>query len=323
MNSLKHLLLIPFFVAFLFVDAASASALTLSPVKIEVTGNPGQTLNGELELMNEQSFTKTYFSSYENFEPSGDTGSPRFVGAEDGLATWLHTEPSFIINGGQDIKIPYSITIPANAEPGGYFAAIFWGEDNPAAKQAGEVSIGGKLGVLILLRVAGDIPEAAGIQDYTTVNQQKFFSYLPISFTYRFKNDGGDRVVPLGDITVKNLLGSTVATVKANETEGSVLPNSMRKFAASWGTVVKDAPSKSFVEIVKAQAVDFHLGYYRATLVLTYGTTNKTAATSLWFLIIPWQLLLVILLVLAGLVVLVRVYTNWVIARSKRQLLDV
>jgi hypothetical protein len=236
------------------------------------------------------------------------------------LATWLHTEPSFVINGGQDIKIPYSITIPANAEPGGYFAAIFWGEDNPAAKQGGEVSIGGKLGVLILLRVAGDIPEAAGIQDFGTANAQKFFSHLPILFTYRFKNDGGDRVVPLGDITIMNMFGSTVASLKANETEGSVLPNSIRKFSSVWGSMGKDATQKSFTEIVSEQAFDFHFGPYKAKVSLLYGAINKSTESTAWFLIVPWQLLLVCALVLAGLYTMLRVYTKWIIAKSKSQL---
>jgi hypothetical protein len=319
MNALKHLIAIQFIFALFFVGTNSAFALTLSPVKVEVTGNPGQTLRGELEMLNEQNFPKTYFSTFENFEPSGDTGSPRFIGAEDGLATWMQTEPSVTVTSGQTIKIPYTITIPPNADPGGYFAAIFWGEDNPAAKQAGEVAIGGKLGALILLRVAGDIPEAAGIQEYGIVNGKKFFSNPPIAFSYRFKNEGGDRVVPLGNIVIANLFGSTVATVKANETEGSVLPNSIRKFTTSWGAIVKDAPAKSFFETVKDQAFDFHLGYYKANLSLTYGTTNKVAENSLWFVIIPWQLLLVCLLALAGLYGIIRVYTMWIIAKSKSQ----
>lgn len=319
MNSLKHLILaVPLVLTIFLFGAGSAQALTLSPVKIEVAGDPGQTLRGELDIMNEQSFTKTYYSTFENFEPSGDTGSPKFVGAENGLATWLQTDTSFTIADGQTVKIPYTITIPADAEPGGYFAAIFWGEDNPAAKEAGEVSIGGKLGALILLRVSGDIPEAAGIQEYGTVDNRWLFANLPVSFTYRFKNDGGDRVVPLGNVIVTNVFGATAATVNANETEGSVLPNSARRFGAVWGVAVKeDAPAKGFIQTVKDQAADFHLGYYRATLSLTYGVTNNTSESSTWFLLIPWQLLIVIFLVLGGLYGLLRLYTRWVIAKSK------
>ena len=317
MNCLKHLILVQFVLALFLVGTPSAFALTLSPVKVEVTGNPGDTLRGELELMNEQSFTKSYFSSFENFEPSGDTGSPRFIGAEDGLATWLHTDDSFTIGEGESIKIPYIINIPANAEPGGYFAAIFWGEDNPKAEKGGEVSIGGKLGVLILLRVAGDISEEAGIKEFATVNAQKLFAYLPISFTYRFRNDGGDRVVPLGDIVVKNMFGATAATLKANETEGSVLPNSTRKFTVTWGTPLKEATESSFIQTVKNQASDFHFGYYTANLSVMYGVANKTSESHLWFVMIPWQLLLVIAGVLGSLWFMLRLYTKWVIAKSK------
>jgi len=319
MNSLKHLMLTSCVSALFLCGAGSAHALTLSPVKIEVTGDPGQTLRGDLDLMNEQGYTKTYFSSFENFEPSGDTGSPRFIGGESGLATWLDTEDSFSIGGGETLKIPYTITIPADAEPGGYFAAIFWGEDNPAAKEAGEVSIGGKLGALILLRVSGDIAEAAGIQEYDTVDGKRFYANPPVSFTYRFKNDGGDRVVPLGNINVTNMFGGTVATVNANETEGSVLPNSGRRFSPTWGTVVKDAPEKGFIQTVKDQAADFHLGYYKASLALTFGATNSTAQDSTWFIMVPWQLLLVCFFVLGVLYLMLRLYTKWVIAKSKSQ----
>ena len=101
----------------------TASALTISPVKIEVSGDPGQTLVGEVELLNEQTATKTFFTSFENFEPSGDTGSPRFIGSDDGLATWLQAAPEAVVAPGTTVKIPFTISIPAKAEPGGSWAS--------------------------------------------------------------------------------------------------------------------------------------------------------------------------------------------------------
>lgn len=294
----------------------SASALTISPVKVEVTGEPGQTLRGELELLNEQPEQKVFFSSFENFEPSGDTGSPKFVGGGTGLASWLATEPSVTAVTGETVKVPYTITIPADAEAGGYFAAIFWGEQDPSVSEAGEVAIGGKLGVLILLRVAGDIVEEAGISDFMAVDGSHFHTGTPITFTYRFSNSGGDRVVPLGDITISNLFGGETAVISANTTEGSVLPSSARRFQSSWGdTTATSTPS--FFDQVKSQFADFHFGLYTANLSVVYGATNQTATSELWLFILPWQLLSVVLLGLLVTLFLLKQYNAWIISKSK------
>ncbi len=300
-----------------FIGSNTAAALTISPVKIEVTGEPGQTLQGELELLNEQPEVKTFFSSFENFEPAGDTGSPKFVCGADGLATWIGTAPSVMAGTGETVKVPFSITIPSDAEAGGYFAAIFWGEQDPKIEAAGEVAIGGKLGVLILLRVAGDIAEEAGISEFSIVDDGFLVTDLPVAFSYRFTNSGGDRVVPLGDIEVKNMFGSIAATVNANTNEGSVLPSSARKFTPTWGEVAPaDAPTGFFTS-AKQQLADFHFGLYKANLTLVYGATNQTVQDSIWFVMLPWQLLSLAGLTVLLLLFILKKYNAWIIAKSK------
>lgn len=300
----------------LFVVANQAHALTASPVKIEITGDPGQTVHGEIELLNEQVGQKVLFTSFENFEPSGDTGSPRFIGAKDGLATWLQTQSSVTLQKDQKIVVPYSIVIPPHADPGGYFAAIFFGEKDPAAQQGGEVAIGGKLGILILLRVSGDIVEKAGLTEYGTDANTRFFTSLPINFTYKFSNNGGDRVVPLGDITINNTFGINSATLKANISEGSVLPNSTRKFQSAWGVVVKNEQVKSFFANAKNQLADFHFGVYRAHLAVVYGATNQKATDTFTLFIFPWQLLSLCFVGLLCAYGILRKYNAWIISKS-------
>ena len=108
-------------------------ALTISPVRLEITADPGQTVTGKLLLLNEQNGTTTFYSSFENFEPSGDSGTPRFIGAEDGLATWIKTDGKITLESGTSTSVPFSITVPDNAEPGGYFVAIFFGSYSPSS----------------------------------------------------------------------------------------------------------------------------------------------------------------------------------------------
>lgn len=312
---LKHLTLCAAFILALSVSH-DAFALTVSPVRVEITGEPGQTLRGEMEIFNEQAGgSKTFFSSFENFEPSGDTGSPRFVGDTGNLSRWMQTTEKIEIDSGEKQIIPFTITIPADAEPGGYFSAIFWGSANPANLQAGEVEVGGKLGVLILLRVAGDIYEEAGLSEFTTENGTRFFTATPIGLSYRFTNKGADRVVPLGDIVIKNTLGMTVATLKANESEGNVLPNSSRKFQLVWD---KDAPKDidGFLNNAKAQFSNFHFGLYRAQAGIVWGSTNKIENASMWFFVFPWQLMVIVASLCVVLLLLVKQYNAWIIAKS-------
>lgn len=294
---------------------SSAEALTVSPTKVEITADPGQVVQGEIEIFNEQGETRVFYTSSENFESRGDSGAPYFTGSSSGLATWITTNSSVTIDSGERILVPYTITIPSTARPGGYFAAIFFGTDAPVSAGGGEVSIGGKIGVLILLRVSGPVEEKAGLGYFTTKENSRIYSSLPVIFEYGFTNDGGDRVVPRGEIVVRNTFRMKSVSFSANEREGSVLPQSTRRFEVIWGdNTVKDT---HFLSTVWRQITRPHIGWYTAEASLAWGASGQTASSQYHFFIFPWQLLSVV-----GSVVLISigVFRLWV-RRLKRRIL--
>src|SRR3989344_6918006 len=301
-------------------------ALTISPVRLEITADPGQTVTGKLLLLNEQNGTTTFYSSFENFEPSGDSGTPRFIGAEDGLATGIKTDGKITLESGTSTSVPFSIPVPDNAEPGGYFAAIFFGSQ-PPAPAGGEVSIGGKIGVLVLLRVSGEVAEGGGLLEFATKEKNRFFSTLPISFIYRLNNTGGNRVVPQGEIEIKNTFQLISATLLANENEGSVLPGSIRKFEVVWGNKLpmidnKEESDSGFFTVAGRQLKEFHFGWYAAKMSLFWGDTNQTANATYNFFVIPWQLLLIIFAIAIAVFIIgrqmLRKYNRLIIAQAMR-----
>jgi hypothetical protein len=305
--------------AFLIVSAFApndAFALTISPTKIEVAGDPGQTVIGEIELYNEQAEAKTFFTTFENFEPRGETGSPYFVGGGKGLATWLSTNESVTINPGERVTVPYSITIPADTSAGGYFAAIFFGNQPSGEGSGSEVAVGGKVGSLVLLRVNGDVAEGGGLVEFSA-GDAFIYTAVPVPFNYRFNNTGGDRVIPRGEVAVKNTFGMETAVLPANENEGSVLPNSVRKFDVLWGEKDTVVPT-GFLAVAKYQLSNFHFGLYSAEVSLTWGETSQRATEKIRFFILPWQLLVLSVGGLVGLVLLLRLYNRMIIARAKR-----
>ncbi len=282
-------------------------ALVVSPARIEVEIDPGEEARGEVSLVNDRKQAQTFYSSVQNFEAGGELGVPRFVDENDGLADWVKVAERKTLQLGERIDVPFEVKPPKDAGVGGHFAAIFWGTEPPQSEGGGNVSLGAKVGSLLFLRVKGKVIEKGEIVEFRSVNKNKLFNRLPIDFMFRFENSGNDRLKPTGKVEIYNMFGSKTETLLANKTQGSVLPESIRRFFISWGRedisqlqsdFAEDqvpGQKKPFFETVKEQLSNFHFGKYTAVLNLDFGTEAKQAQSRYTFYIIPWQLLAVFL----------------------------
>jgi hypothetical protein len=314
--------------AFVFFSAPYfAQALTVSPARIEISGDPGQTLTGEIVLFDEgdSSSSKEYYISFENFEPRGDSGAPYFIGAKDGLATWISAPSQVIVNGQTETKVPFSISIPPSTKPGGFFSSIFFGTQPIEAVGNSQVSVGGKVGVLILLRVNGEIEEGGGLVSFNLKDEKKIITNVPIILEYRFNNTGGDRVVPKGTISLYNTFRFKTDEIDANKNTGSVLPGSARRFEVLIGdetpnTNVEMEETQNFFSIAQSQWKDFRFGWYTAKLSISWGQTNQTAVDSYHFFVIPWQILIIIsaglFLIFKIFGIILRRYNRWILKQA-------
>lgn len=295
------------FVSSLSVFAPQAKAITVTPPRLELSGDPGTTINSEFKVTNDSSSDTTYYTQVENFEAKDESGDPQFVQSKEGLATWINVADSITIKAGEQKTIPFTIQIPRNVDPGGYFSSIFV-RTSPPSGGAGEVSIGARLGSLVLLRVNGDIQEGVDILEFSTKNKQRFFTTLPVELYYRFQNTGNDRVKPVGDVIIKNIIGLKAKILSANRTDGSVLPLSIRRFEMAWvnsgggqedpSTVVEARNPGGFFSEAKYELSHFAFGFYTAHLNIAFGTNNTPASDTFRFFVFPWQLLLIIFVVL-------------------------
>lgn len=295
-----------------------AEALTISPARLELTADPGTVVSSEFTIVNEQDVDQVYYTSVENFEAQGESGTPNFTTVKEGFSSWVQVVEKVEIKKGEKVKIPFTVTVPQGADAGGHFAAIFL-STIPPSTGAGEVSVGAKVGMLMLLKVSGDIKEDGGVVSFTVKNGSRFVTSLPVDFVYRFNNNGNDRVKPTGTTTIKNMIGSTVESLNANTNDGNVLPGSIRRFEMTWGKEAPIPASASFMDHVSYQMRNFALGVYSANLNLTFGT--KTAEKSMYLFVLPWHLLVVILLVVAvillGLSFVLKRYNNFIIAQAR------
>lgn len=295
-----------------------AEALTISPARLELSGDRGNVTSNEFTIINEEASEQTYYTSVENFEAQGESGTPSFTASKEGFPSWVKVADKITIKSGEKVKIPFTVTVPPDAEAGGHFAGICLSTIPPVTK-GGEVSVGAKLCMLMLLKVNGEIKEDGGVMSFFIKDGSRFVTSLPITFVYRFNNNGNDRVKPVGTTTIQNMIGMATEELNANATEGNVLPKSIRRFEMKWGKEEALPASASFFSHVQYEMRNFALGLYFANLDISFGT--KTASKSISFFVFPWHLLTVVviltLLVLLVLRSMLKRYNNFIIAQAR------
>ena len=306
-------------IAGFLISFTSVSALTISPARIELSGDPGTTINADFTVINEQAYEQTFFTTVENFDAQGETGTPSFTTSDEGLASWVRIGDQVSLKKDEKRKISFNIVVPKDADAGGHFAAIFLSSTPPSTK-GNQVSVGAKVGVLVLFKVSGDIKEGGGLLSFDTKDGARFLSSLPIDFVYRLNNSGNDRIKPKGEITIRDTIGWKTEGLNANPQDGNVLPNSTRRFTVTWGNGDGLAPSASFFDSVSYQWRNFALGLYFANLDLIFGSSGSVSKTIVLF-ILPWQLTVVLIIVLTILFFvlrnLVRRYNKFIIAQVR------
>ncbi|MBU0649052.1 hypothetical protein KJ969_03055 [Patescibacteria group bacterium] len=229
----KTLVIMVLFMLVCTVIIPLCKAVTISPIIIDdVDIQPGEAAFRTFVVINESESEKTYFLHAKNFEPVGEEGQVTISAEEDpiGLASWIaFPVKSITLGSGQMQEIDFQIVAPPNAEPGGHYAAVFASTEPPDIDRG--LGLAGNVGVLLLVRIEGDITEDIRVLEFHTRNSQNFYNRLPVFFDYRIENRGTVHVKPQGIIKLTGLFGDEV---DANPNNSRSLPSSIRHIEAWW-----------------------------------------------------------------------------------------
>jgi len=309
-RSLKSgdLIAVGFFILFfVFGFVSRTNAVTVGPAKLELSVNPGEIVKGEFFLQNDEKVARKFVPVFEGFTEDGV--EKVFFSDLSDLATWFKTRDDIVLGPGEFKNVPYTLTIPKDAAPGGHFAVIWW-STVPIGTIVGsgmQLSVITQAGILAYLRVSGDIKETGELVNFTT--GKKIYGSLPIAFNATFKNTGNVYLAPKGTITVKTLFSrKTVALLDVNQFGSEkkaglqILPGKEKGFGATLD-----------------QGINF--GIFKAVLDLTYGEKNTQVSDSIWFIVLPWNIALPVILVLVFVIFspkLLKKYNKWVIEQARK-----
>lgn len=303
--SMKKILFIvaAFFVLSIYT-AENANALKVDPTLLSVTMSPGESRVLSVILTNDPkapvALLPKMFSASAGTQ---ETGFPSYAPAQsdDTLANWVKfssAEP-VSLKENEAKKVDITLTLPADAAPGGHYAAIGWGVlSDPAEK--GTVSIMGEIMTNIALDVPGAVFEKGEITSFSTKDKLAKYDRLPIDFSIRVSNSGNRHFKPTGNVVIKDMFGRVAASLPVNDGigGGNVLPKSTREFSVSW-----------------KEGLAF--GKYTATAGLVLGGAGEASASySFW--VLP-TLLLGIWIVMALIILAIIVMIVLKLARPKKK----
>ena len=259
---------------------AQSGGVSVSPVKFEISANPGETQTSFFKVTNNGDSERVIRIAVEDFAPVGESGQVRLV--EDApstyaLSQWVTFDPIEFPLGAKETKqIEFRINVPFDAEPGGHYASILATVGGGAVE--GGAAIAQKVGSLLLLHVAGDVEEEMFVKSMQSVIEnpekkdeylpQNFFEYGPVTVLSRFENMGTVHLKPRGFVTLTNMMGREVDKVEIEQL--NVLPNSVRRIPAELGE-------------------KWMFGKYTATMTAIYGSTNEPLSYSTSFWVFPWK----------------------------------
>lgn len=306
-----------------FVYAATPApsggqAFSIAPPLISLKADPGQTVKAHILLTNVSNGPMIMSAQANDFAAKDESGSPNIIlntkeVTPFSLRNFIQLPQPFTIAPKETRTIDVPIVVPKDGEPGGHYGVIRFTGASPDVSGTG-VSLSASIGTLVLLQVSGNVQERASLADLYTaapkvLTKQSLFQNGPIDFVTRVSNDGNTHIQPTGTLTIKNMIGRQVTSLRINgdpknskDEPKNILPGSVRRFQV---TLTKK----------------WMFGRYTAHLDLSYDNKHLTANKSFW--VIPFA---VVVPVLLGLVVLIvgftfgiKKYNAHIIKKSRSQ----
>lgn len=273
-------------------DTNTANTLKVSPVRSDIQVPAGTSKTVDVTVANLTSAPITVRPIENDFVAGDERGTPALILDVDkfapthSLKRYMTPLKDFTIPANQGKTIQVVITVPKDAQTGGYFGAIRFAPTDPSG--GGQVNLSGSVASLILMTVPGPVTEKLNLTNFDIQQKGTTDTYFrdgeDLSLALRFENKGSAQEGPFGVISVKK--GNTVVyTGKLNDNDPRemVLPDSARRW---------DIPLKSIEGF----------GHYTVYGTFTYGAKNQTIEVTKSFWVIPWA---VIIGAIVGLVVLI------------------
>lgn len=273
----------PYTIETLTDDGRVFNDFVLGPGKIELDLKPGETKTVELTVSNRMGQAEEFEFQIEDAAGGKASDKPVILLGNDRgpytLRDYIHIPAlRFELQNMERARIPVTVTLPADAEPGGRYGSVLVsvvsqkanvGDPNSTSPASAIVS---RIGTLFFVTTPGTVETEGELTAFDTIPHRKFFFSGPVNFGLLFENKGAIHLNPYGDVSITNMFGEEVGFVELDP--WFVLPQSERTREVTWNR-------------------EFLVGRYVATAHINRGYNDMIDERALVFWVIPWKLVAV------------------------------
>lgn len=274
-------------------DRINQGDFVVGPGLIESELKPGQTIVKYISVSNRISDNRTFEITVEDMAGSDSADEAVILlGEARGpytLKDYVYfPEKTFTLKLGERAKIPVTITIPPDAEPGGFYGSVLIStietDDSENRDSAVPRSpIISRIGTLFFLTVPGDVNKNGITKGIYFPNEKWWYEKGPIELNILYENTGSVHLNPYGELRIKNLFDEEVGFMELES--WFALPQSFRTRSITWDR-------------------EMLFGRYTATAYINRGYDDIIDEVSVSFWVLPWKIIggafLIIFLIIFG-----------------------
>jgi hypothetical protein len=293
----------------------NANSLKLSPLRSDLTLDPGTTGTVKTYITNLTKDTVVLKAIENDFVSGDEKGTPSLILDENSYAP-SHSLKRFMVPlstvtvaAGATQEVDVHITVPKTAQAGGYYGAVRFA---PAGSTSQQIALSSSVASLILLTVSGPVVEQMTLTNFDVQQNggtsSNFRTPNNLALLVRFQNKGNLQEAPFGQINVQK--GKKVVykyDFNQQNPKNEILPDSARR----WNVPLKNLGK---------------FGKYTVSGTFGYGTKGQTINIEKTVWIVPTSYIMgivgaiILLLVIGGgSFLFLRSYKRKILQSSRRR----
>lgn len=253
----------------------------VGPGKTELTIEPGESRTVEIIVTNRTGELRAFNFEVEDAAGSNNLETPVvLLGNDRGPYTLKDyvklPQMSIDLEHNERARIPVTISVPKDAEPGGRYGSVLVttvskdadrGDVSGAAPSSAIIS---RVGTLFFLTIPGDTNIEGKLESFQTVPKKLFFTQGPIKFQLLYENKGDLHLNPYGELQITNLFNEEVGFVELDP--WFAMPKSLRAREVEWNR-------------------ELLIGKYTATAHINRGYDDIIDTETITFWVLPWKVI--------------------------------